>query len=468
MARSITVIPAKEPTMLVNGQQTEFKKKVAAYCRVSTDQEEQLSSYENQVRYYTEIITRNPDYELVDIYADEGISGTNTKKRDDFNRMIADCRTGKIDLIITKSISRFARNTLDCLNYVRELKELGVGIRFEKENIDTLDGKGEVLLTILSSLAQDESRSISENVTWGIRKRYEHGEHKMSTKRFLGYDVDEDGKLVVNRSQAKIVVRLYEEFLSGKTVDYIARIFKREKVKSWDGKCNWQASTLDSMLRNEKYMGDAILQKSYTADFLSKKRVMNDGSIQMYHIEEDHEPIIDVENWEAVQQELERRQKFCAEHHTNTYAVNPETNHFSGKVVCGNCGNLYSRVSYTTRKGTKITKWRCGSTNKAGGHRVCPCPYIYEESLMKFFVMSWNQIVEDQESYRVAWNENLKSSDPLLKYKTGLLMERVADGPIQEFDSELMREVMDIITVHEDGRLQIRFYDGTEFELTAE
>ena len=290
MARSITVIPAKEPTMLVNGQQTEFKKKVAAYCRVSTDQEEQLSSYENQVRYYTEIITRNPDYELVDIYADEGISGTNTKKRDDFNRMIADCRTGKIDLIITKSISRFARNTLDCLNYVRELKELGVGIRFEKENIDTLDGKGEVLLTILSSLAQDESRSISENVTWGIRKRYEHGEHKMSTKRFLGYDVDEDGKLVVNRSQAKIVVRLYEEFLSGKTVDYIARIFKREKVKSWDGKCNWQASTLDSMLRNEKYMGDAILQKSYTADFLSKKRVMNDGSIQMYHIEEDHEP----------------------------------------------------------------------------------------------------------------------------------------------------------------------------------
>ena len=142
MARSITVIPAKEPTMLVNGQQTEFKKKVAAYCRVSTDQEEQLSSYENQVRYYTEIITRNPDYELVDIYADEGISGTNTKKRDDFNRMIADCRTGKIDLIITKSISRFARNTLDCLNYVRELKELGVGIRFEKENIDTLDEIG--------------------------------------------------------------------------------------------------------------------------------------------------------------------------------------------------------------------------------------------------------------------------------------------------------------------------------------
>lgn len=317
-----------------------------------------------------------------------------------------------------------------------------------------------MLLTILSSLAQDESRSISENCTWGIRRRFEQGEHKMSTKRFLGYDYDEDGKLIVNRVQAKVVVRLYEEFLSGKTVDYIARIFRKEKIKSWDGKCNWFASTLNSMLRNEKYMGDTILQKSYTADFLSKKRVMNDGTIQMYHIEEDHEPIIDVETWEAVQQELERRQRFCEEHRTNTYAVNPETNPFSGKVVCGNCNNLYSRVKYTTRQGTKIVKWRCGSTYKAAGHRVCACPYIYEEALMKFFVMSWNQIVENQKSYKEAWDENLRSDDPLLKYKTKLLMRTAAAGPIRGFDSELMRIVMDIITVHEDGRLQIRFYDG--------
>ena len=187
-----------------------------------------------------------------------------------------------------------------------------------------------------------------------------------------------------------------------------------------------------------------------------------------HHIEEDHEPIIDVEIWEAVQQELERRQRFCEEHRTNTYAVNPETNPFSGKVVCGNCNNLYSRVKYTTRRGTKIVKWRCGSTNKAAGHRVCACPYIYEEALMKFFVMSWNQIVENQKSYKEAWDENLRSDDPLLKYKTRLLMRTAATGPIREFDSELMRMVMDIITVHEDGRLQIRFYDGTEFELTAE
>lgn len=414
------------------------------------------------------MITRNPDYELVDIYADEGISATNTKKRDDFNRMIADCRVGKIDLIITKSISRFARNTLDCLNYVRELKDLGIGIVFEKENINTLDAKGEVLLTILSSLAQDESRSISENCTWGIRRRFEQGKHKMSTKRFLGYDTDEEGHLVVNRQQAKIVVRLYEEFMSGKTVDYIARIFKAEKIKNWDGKYNWQAGTLDSMLRNEKYMGDAILQKSYTADFLSKRRVINDGSVQMYHIEEDHEPIIDIETWKAVQAELERRTQYCKDHFTNAYGQMSEKNPFYAKIICGNCGNIYSRVKYTTRAGTKITKWRCGSCNKTDGHKVCSNRYVTDETFTKLFVMSWNEIVVHQADYQERWQENIKGDDVLLRYKTKLVMKHAAAGTIKEFDPELMMAVMDHVTVFEDGRLKIRFYDGTEFEVETE
>ena len=185
-----------------------------------------------------------------------------------------------------------------------------------------------MLLTILSSLAQDESRSISENSTWGIRRRFEQGKHKMSTKRFLGYDSDEEGHLIVNRQQAKIVVRLYEEFLSGKTVDYIARIFKAEKIRNWDGKYNWHASTLDSMLRNEKYMGDTILQKSYTADFLSKRRVVNDGDLPKYHIKKDHEPIMDIETWEAVRAELDRRAQYCTEHFTNAYSQKTETNPF--------------------------------------------------------------------------------------------------------------------------------------------
>ena len=343
-----------------------------------------------------------------------------------------------------------------------------MGIVFEKENINTLDAKGEVLLTILSSLAQDESRSISENSTWGIRRRFEQGKYKMSTKRFLGYDTDEDGRLIVNRQQAKVVVRLYEEFLTGKTVDYIARIFKAEKIKNWDGKYNWQASTLDSILRNEKYMGDTILQKSYTADFLSKKRVMNDGTIQMYHIEEDHEPIIDAEMWEAVQLEMERRSKYCEEHQNNAYAQRSEVNPFYGKIICGNCNHSYSRVKYKDRKGRQISKWRCGSCNMAGGHKVCSNRYVTEESLIKLFTMSWDEIVEHQEDYQEIWKANIQGDDILLRYKTRLLMQQVAAGAIEEFKPDLMMMVMDCITVFEDGRLQIRFYDGTQFEIATE
>ncbi len=399
----------------------------------------------------------------MDIYADEGISGTNTKKRGEFKRMIADCREGKIDIIITKSISRFARNTLDCLNYVRELKERGISVIFEKENINTMDAKGEVLLTILSSLAQDESRSISENSTWGIRRRFEKGQYKTSTKRFLGYDYNSKGELVINKPQAKIVKRVYEDFLKGYTVDQIARSFSEEKVKNWDGKSKWFASTIDSMLRNEKYMGDVILQKSYTADFLSKKRVMNVGELQKFYIKDDHEPIIDADTWNAVQQEIERREQYCVEHHTNSYAQMPERNPFSSKIICGECGNIYSRVIYKDRKGRKISKWRCGSTNKAGGRRVCSNRYIFEESLVKLFEMSWNSIAGNYADYESKWGNNLESGNELLRHKTRQIMERAKNGKIREFDPKLMIEVMDIITVYESGNLRIRFYDGTEF-----
>src|SRR5665647_3528564 len=205
MAKNITLIPARTDRSNLAQNLEPKKKRVAAYCRVSTDQAEQLSSYEAQVNYYTTYINGNPDYELAGIYADEGFSGTNTKKREQFNRMIEDCKAGKIDMIITKSISRFARNTLDCLNFVRLLKDLGIGVMFEKENINTLDSKGEVLLSILSSLAQDESRSISENSTWGIRRRFEQGKVIVNHIKFLGYDKDDKGNLIINEAQAKTV-----------------------------------------------------------------------------------------------------------------------------------------------------------------------------------------------------------------------------------------------------------------------
>lgn len=435
---------------------------------MSTDQEEQLSSYENQVRYYTEMIEKNPEYDLVDIYADEGISGTNTKKREEFKRMIDDCRAGRIDLIITKSISRFARNTLDCLNYVRELKEKGIAIIFEKENINTMDAKGEVLLTILSSLAQDESRSISENSAWGIRRRFEQGTYKISTKRFLGYDYDKDDKLVVNKAQAKIVKRIYQEYLTGKTPDRIARLFRSEKVKNWDGKYNWQATSIDSMLRNEKYMGDTILQKSYTQDFLTKKRVVNDGKLQMYHIQDDHEAIIDIDTWNAVQQEIARREKYCEEHRTNAYAQLTETKPLSCKVICGECNHLYTRVQYIYRDGRRVAKWRCASTNKAGGARVCSNRYVLEEALIKLFIMSWNEIAGNYDEYKDFWEKNLKEGDELLRHKTKQIMAAAKKGKIKELDGELMIMAMDYIKIFESGRLVIRFYDGTEFECETE
>ena len=435
---------------------------------MSTDQEEQLSSYENQVRYYTEMIEKNPEYDLVDIYADEGISGTNTKKREEFKRMIDDCRAGRIDLIITKSISRFARNTLDCLNYVRELKETGIAIIFEKENINSMDAKGEVLLTILSSLAQDESRSISENSSWGIRRRFEQGEYKISTKRFLGYDYDKNDNLVINKAQAKIVKRIFYEFLKGKTPDRIARDLCKEKVKTWDGKCNWHASTILSMLKNEKYMGDTILQKSYTADFLEKKRVVNDGKLQKYHIQDDHEAIIDADTWNAVQQELARCDEYCIAHHTNAYSQQPEIKPFSCKIICGECGHCYTRVTYTYRDGRKVAKWRCGSTNKAGGARVCSNRYVLEEAFIKLFIMSWNEIAGNYSDYLDFWNKNLEEGDELLCHKTRLLMAAAKKGKIKAFDGVLMIMVMDYIKVFETGKLVIRFYDGTEFECETE
>jgi len=436
---------------------------------VSTDQEEQLLSYENQVNYYTTYINENPLYEYAGTYADEGISATNTKKRDEFNRMIADCRAGKIDIIITKSISRFARNTLDCLNYVRELKELGIGIIFEKENINTLDAKGEVLLTILSSLAQDESRSISENSTWGIRRRFETGKHKMSTKRFLGYDTDEDGKLVVNPAQAKIVKRLYEEFLSGKTVDYIKRIFEREGIKNWDGSTKWQSTTLLSMLVNEKYKGDAILQKSYTADFLTKKRVVNNGEIQKFYVEEDHEAIVEPRIWECVQLEIKRRKKYMKEHGTNSYSRRTESNAFASKVVCGNCGKVFARKGWRSSTGVDRKVWQCSERYKVKGVMGCGNRHVEESTLEKVFVMAWNAVVESREDFMEHWDKQTRGDDLLVAYRAMRFIEFVRETePMEKMEIDFMLKTVDHIRVCEDGNLVIIFLEGTEIQCRNE
>lgn len=407
---------------------------------MSTDQEEQLLSYENQVNYYTNYISENPLYEYAGTYADEGISGTNTKKRDEFNRMIADCRAGKIDMIITKSISRFARNTLDCLNYVRELKDLGIGIIFEKENINTLDAKGEVLLTILSSLAQDESRSISENCTWGIRRRFETGKHKMSTKRFLGYDTDETGKLVINRTQEPIVIRLYQEFLDGKTTDYIKRIFEREGVKNWDGGTKWQSTTLMSMLENEKYKGDALLQKSYTVDFLTKKRTQNKGEIQMFYVEDDHDAIISKRIWECVQLEIKRRKKYLEEHGANSYSHRPESNPFASKIICGDCNKVFARKGWRSSTGVDRKVWQCSERYKVKG--VMGCVNTRIERVVHG-QDSWTREIELEipVSNVEIWDSQIRTVERMLKFLTGDLWKITLSSRAWQFNNlEEVRE----------------------------
>ena len=439
---------------------------MAAYCRVSTDQLEQLSSYEAQVAYYTTFISNNPDYELAGICADEGISGTNTKKREQFYKMIEDCKAGKIDIIITKSISRFARNTLDTLNYVRQLKDLGIGVIFEKENINTLDSKGEVLLTILSSLAQDESRSISENSTWGIRRRFEQGKLFINVTKFLGYDKDEEGDLVINEKQAKIVKRIYTEYLYGKGPNRIARELEEEGVPNWNGKSKWYESSIRNMLSNEKYKGDALLQKTYTVNFLTKKRVKNNGEIPQYYVEESHPPIIDKEMWEAVQLEMERRKAYAQEHRLQKVDYGLKDNPFAGKVICGQCGSAFGRkVWNSTDERLRRFIWRCNKKYEVKGKKSCTNKHIDDKVLYHVFVNAFNAMVENKDYFIDKWKEGLKSENVLVRYKSKQFMSIIADAEqINKFDVDLFFGTIEKMTVFDREKVIVTLLDGTQIE----
>ena len=331
MAKSVITIPATKSKYTATPLSCKKKRKVAAYARVSTDHEEQQSSYEAQVDYYTTYIQGRDDWEFVSVYADEGITGCNTKKRDGFNSMVEDALAGKIDLIITKSVSRFARNTVDSLTTIRKLKEHGTECYFEKENIWTFDGKGELLLTIMSSLAQEESRSISENCTWGQRKRFQDGKVTVPFGRFLGYDRGEDGNLVLNEDEAQIIRRIYGLFLQGRSPYAIAKVLTSEGIPTPGKKKTWSASTVKSILTNEKYKGDALLQKVYTEDFLTKKKIKNDGQVPQYYVENNHPAIIEPGVFDRVQ-------KLMAVRHPGQNR-NSSISPFSSRIKCGECGS---------------------------------------------------------------------------------------------------------------------------------
>ena len=383
MARTITMIPATVTSRFSNlAVSVPKQRRVAGYARVSTEKEEQQSSYETQVDYYTKYIKERPDWDFVFVYTDEGISATNTKKRDGFNQMIKDALDGKIDLIITKSVSRFARNTVDSLTAVRKLKAANIEIYFEKENIWTFDAKGELLITIMSSLAQEESRSISENVTWGWRKRIADGKVSMSYGQFLGYAKGTDGTPQIVPEEAEIVRLIYTMFLQGKTPTAIAKHLTAQGIPTPGGKERWQCNVVESILTNEKYKGDALLQKTFTTDFLTKKMKPNEGEVPQFYVTDSHDGIINAEDFDMVQAEFARRRALGRSYNCMSC--------FSAKLVCGDCGGFFgSKVWHSTDKYRRVI-WQCNSKFK--NDEKCTTPHLTEDEIKERFIRAWNDM----------------------------------------------------------------------------
>ena len=384
--RSVTVIPASIHRFSEVPLATAEKRKVAAYARVSTDNEDQKTSYAAQVDYYTNYIRSRSDWEFAGMYSDEGVTGTSMKKREGFTRMVQDALDGKIQLIVTKSVSRFARNTVDSLTTIRKLKEHGVEVYFEKESIWTFQARGEILLTILSSLSQEEARSISENVTWGLRKKFADGKFSVGYSHFLGDDKGEDGNLAINEEQAKIVRLIFQLFLEGMTAGRIAKELTARHILTVMGKEKWNTKTIKGILSNEKYMGCARIQKTFTPDFLTKKAVKNCGQVPSYFVEQSHPAIIDPAVFEMVQREIKWR--------TQEGRSYSGVSIFSGKIRCGECGGSFgAKVWHSTDK-YRRTIYRCN--NKYDGKK-CQTPHVTEEEIKEAFVMAFNRLVTERE-----------------------------------------------------------------------
>lgn len=504
-----------------------IKQRVAAYARVSTEHEEQQSSYEAQVDYYTRKIKERSDWSFVEVYTDKGITGTNTKKREGFNRMVKDALDGKIDLILTKSVSRFARNTVDTLTTIRKLKERGVAVYFEEQSINTLDGKGELLITIMSSIAQEESRSISDNVTWGQRKRFADGKVSVGYKQFLGFEKGEDGLPKVVEEEAKVVRFIYRSFMMGKTGTHIAKMLTEAGIPTPGGKKEWQSSTIMSILQNEKYKGAALLQKAFTVDFLEKRMKINEGEVPQYYIEHSHEAIIDPLEHDRVQLEISRR-KALDRHYSSAHL-------FSSRVICGECGGFFGRKVWHSNDAYKTYIWQCNEKYRKG--LKCKTPHFREDELKQRFVDAFNQRAEIKEETLAACQlgieticalDELDSQIRSVKDEISVLIEmsrqlidenarsaqdqddcqrrhsalvakyedadtrlkalesersrridmrksiewfmesfRQQDGLLTEFDEGLFFSVTDVMTVYADERVAVRFRDGVEIETFA-
>lgn len=402
----IVVIPAKPREEI---RQTSKLLKVAAYCRVSTDDKEQKTSYEAQIQYYTNKINKNPDWQMAGIFADEGITGTQAKKRPEFLKMIRLCRQRKIDIILTKSLSRFARNTVDSLKYIRELKELGIAVISEKENINTLTAESEMLITIMSCFAQAESESISKNVSWGVRQSFKNGNVPIKYKTLLGYKKGADGLPEIVPEEAEIVRLIYRSYLDGMSLKQIADTLNSRGLRTKHKNASWQIEIVKSILVNEKYSGDALLQKTYVTDCIAKKTRKNNGELPMYLVKNHHEPIISHEDFNRVQEEMARRsaKRVIADKLTKT-----EQGKYSAKyalselLICGECGEHYRRVTWTA-KGFKEIKWRCVSRIQYGKKKCHSSPTIDEQALHRAILSAVNEFCTVKDDVAKALRESI-------------------------------------------------------------
>ena len=483
--RTVSVIEPQK-SILVDKEKY-HQKRVAAYCRVSTDSEEQLTSYQNQMRVYTEMIAANKEWEFAGLYADEGISGTRADKRPEFQRMIRDCQNGKIDYIITKSVSRFARNTVECLEYVRSLKAQGIGIFFEEQNIDTLKNESELYLVIYAGFAQSESESISKHITWTYRKKFEEGKVSFQFKNFLGYRKGADSQPEIVPEEAAIVERIYEMFLAGQPVKMIAQTLQAEKIEIPGKNLSFSKNMIMNILRNEKYCGDCILQKTVTVDCISKTRKANQGEAPMYIVENNHPAIISREVFNRVQEELIRRQALRAKSDKTSITATGKYSKYALTEVlqCAECGSRYRRVTWTAHGRKKIV-WRCISRLDYGTKHCKDSITVEEEALHGAVVRALNRFhTEDESTYLALMKATIGEAiginggseeidlltrriDTLNKRMLDLVNETVAAGKDVESSEDEFKGISDQIeqlnrriaaiqeNVHKDGSRQAR------------
>ena len=402
----VVVIPAKS---CEENKQAAKCLRVAAYCRVSTDDEEQKTSYEAQIGYYTEKINQNPEWQMAGIFADEGISGTQAQKRPEFLKMIRLCRQRKIDIILTKSLSRFARNTVDSLGYIRELRALGIAVISEKENINTLTAESEMLITIMSCFAQAESESISKNVSWGVRQSFKNGNVPMQYARLLGYRKGHDGNAEIIPEEAEVVKEIYRCYLDGMSMNLIADRLNEKGLTTKGGSSPYRKMVVQRILTNEKYTGDALLQKTHVTDCITKKMRKNNGELPMYLVKNHHEPIISRSDFNRVQEEMARRsaKRTIADKLTKTGQGKYSAKYaLSELLFCGECGEHYRRVTWTA-KGFKEIKWRCVSRIQYGKKKCHSSPTVDEQALHRAIVSAINEFCEVKDDVAKALCESI-------------------------------------------------------------